>query len=38
MRMTRALAGGDVPSKENKPLDIENVSGGGGNENAYIEQ
>ena len=25
MRMTRALAGGDVPSKENKPLDIENV-------------
>ena len=23
MRMTRAIAGGDVPSKENKPLDIK---------------
>ena len=38
MRMTRALAGGDVPSKENPPLDIKNVSGGGGDDNAYIEQ
>ena len=38
MRMTRAIAGGDVPSKENKPLDIKNISGGGGSKNAYIEQ
>ena len=38
MKMTRALAGGNIPSKENPPLDIKNVSGGGGNENAYIEQ